>query len=118
MPALQVRDFPQDLYEGLKECAIREHRSLAQQTVHAVEEMLARRDAGRSNEPFATVSFDSLQARQERIEKRKALFARIRQYSKQFPKNLPSPEEMVRESRAELDRRGDRTIELVEGCDR
>ena len=33
MPALQVRDFPEDLYEKLKEVAAREHRSVAQQTI-------------------------------------------------------------------------------------
>lgn len=41
MPALQVRDFPAGLYEELKECAALNHRSIAQQTVIAVEEMLA-----------------------------------------------------------------------------
>ncbi|MFR7404423.1 MAG: hypothetical protein ACLUW6_07415 [Coriobacteriaceae bacterium] len=41
MPALQVRDFPATLYDELKECAARNHRSIAQQTIIAVEEMLA-----------------------------------------------------------------------------
>ncbi|MEC4273053.1 argininosuccinate lyase [Adlercreutzia sp. R25] len=41
MPALQVRDFPATLYDQLKECAARNHRSIAQQTIIAVEEMLA-----------------------------------------------------------------------------
>lgn len=41
MPALQVRDFPATLYDELKECAARNHRSVAQQTIIAVEEMLA-----------------------------------------------------------------------------
>ena len=40
MPALQVRDFPDDLYEKLKACAAMEHRSVAQQTVALVEEGL------------------------------------------------------------------------------
>lgn len=33
MPALQVKDFPDDLYAKLKECAARNHRSMSQQTV-------------------------------------------------------------------------------------
>ena len=41
MPALQVRDFPEDLYEKLKEVAAREHRSVAQQTIVAVEAMVS-----------------------------------------------------------------------------
>lgn len=41
MPALQVRDFPTPLYEELKACATANHRSIAQQTIIAVEEMLA-----------------------------------------------------------------------------
>ena len=40
MPALQVRDFPATLYDELKEYAARNHRSIAQQTIIAVE-MLA-----------------------------------------------------------------------------
>ena len=43
MPALQVRDFPDELYVELKACAEREHRSVAQQMIVAAEEMLARR---------------------------------------------------------------------------
>ena len=35
MPALQVRDFPATLYDELKECAARNHRSIAQQTIIA-----------------------------------------------------------------------------------
>ena len=34
MPALQVRDFPDDLYAELKNCAAEEDRSISQQTVH------------------------------------------------------------------------------------
>ena len=33
MPALQVRDFPDDLYEQLKAYAASQHRSIAQQTI-------------------------------------------------------------------------------------
>lgn len=45
MPALQVRDFPADLYEALRRQAESDHRSIAQQTVVAVEEHLAAQSA-------------------------------------------------------------------------
>lgn len=37
MPALQVRDCPEDLYEELKFYALRDDRSLAQQTLHVLK---------------------------------------------------------------------------------
>lgn len=40
MPALQVRDFPDDLYARLKESAAKNHRSIAQQTIACVEAQL------------------------------------------------------------------------------
>ena len=40
MPALQVRDCPDDLYEKLRLCAASEDRSMAQQTLHIVREYL------------------------------------------------------------------------------
>lgn len=40
MPALQVRDFPEDLYEELKKCAEREHRSIAQQAAYILSRYL------------------------------------------------------------------------------
>ena len=42
MPALQVRDFPDALYDALKESAARNHRSIAQQTTAFIEEGLGR----------------------------------------------------------------------------
>ena len=40
MPALQVREFPDDLYARLKESAAMNHRSIAQQTIACVEAQL------------------------------------------------------------------------------
>lgn len=40
MPALQVRDFPDKLYVELRQRAEQEHRSIAQQTIVAVESYL------------------------------------------------------------------------------
>ncbi len=40
MPLLQVRDFPADLYQQLKELAESERRSIAQQTVVLIRDAL------------------------------------------------------------------------------
>ena len=41
MPPLQVRDLPQEIYEPFKQMTELEHRSLAQQTIVALEYYLA-----------------------------------------------------------------------------
>ena len=46
MPAVQVRDFPENTYEELKASAAQNHRSIAQQVIVAVEAMLAAENAG------------------------------------------------------------------------
>ena len=40
MPALQVRELPEDLYEALRECASNEDRSISQQTIHILRDYL------------------------------------------------------------------------------
>ncbi|MDO4400782.1 MAG: hypothetical protein Q4D27_07540 [Coriobacteriia bacterium] len=47
MPALQVKECPDELYERLRECAARENRSIAQQTVTILEEYLGMRPAAK-----------------------------------------------------------------------
>jgi hypothetical protein len=82
MPLLQVRDFPADLYEVLKDTAKRDNRSVAQETI-----VLLR---------------DSLDPKQEGIEKRKRVFAKLdeihRQYSVDTSKML-DPVQLIREDR-------------------
>lgn len=118
MPALQVRDFPEDLYEGLKEYAAREHRSMAQQTIQAVEEMLAQRGVRKNSKGPRIISYESLRERDAIIAKRKALFERISERAKDLPDDLPPVEEFIRERKEELEERGDRIIALVEGLER
>ena len=43
MPLLQVRDFPQDLYELLSRRAEEENRSITQQTIYMLKMMLNNR---------------------------------------------------------------------------
>lgn len=114
MPALQVRDFPEDLYERLRALAELEHRSIAQQTVALVEEGLNRRMGyywdgkalHRIGRTPTVVDFDTASARAARIEKRKAIFAEIENIEWRGPK--PTAEEIVatiREGREERDER-------------
>ena len=90
MPSVQVKDFPQGLYDQLKQYAEANHRSMAQQLIVAAEQMLA---GGASNERIAHAPFAGTepagarhglvardfneQARAERIARRRAIFAQI-----------------------------------------
>lgn len=51
MPALQVRDLPEEMYVDLKACAARNHRSIAQQTIAFIEDGLERDREGASSSP-------------------------------------------------------------------
>lgn len=116
MPALQVKDFPDDLYAELKECAANEDRSISQQTLHILRQYLKayRQLGGRVEWAVAPreqppVGRDArMQAaeaeRQQRIERRKKVFEHI-QSLPQFdvPDDFPSAAEIVRQMREERD---------------
>lgn len=113
MPALQVRDFPDELYEQLKAYAASQHRSVAQQTIVAVEQMLEAADAqhywdGRELHRLERrpryLDYDTEEERAARIEKRKKLFAEIAKNKANYPDDMPSAVEMVHEGRRERDR--------------
>lgn len=113
MPALQVRDFPDDLYEQLKAYAASQHRSVAQQTIVAVEQMLEAADAQhywdgrelhRLERRSRYLDYDTEEERAARIEKRKKLFAEIAKNKANYPDDMPSAVEMVHEGRRERDR--------------
>ena len=113
MPALQVRDFPDDLYEQLKAYAASQHRSIAQQTIVAVEQMLEAADAQhywdghdlhRLERRPRYVDFDTEAKRAVRIEKRKELFAEIDKLPKfDVPDDFPDTVELIRQGREERD---------------
>ena len=98
MPALQVRDFPDDLYEQLKAYAASQHRSIAQQTIVAVEQMLEAADAQHYWDGH------DLHRLERRIEKRKELFAEIDKLPKfDVPDDFPDTVELIRQGREERD---------------
>lgn len=115
MPALQVRDFPDDLYEQLKTYAASQHRSMAQQTIVAVEQMLEAANAShywdgetlhRLERRPHYFDFDTEAQRSARIEKRKALFEEISALPKvDIPSDFPNSVQLVREGHEERDRR-------------
>ena len=127
MPALQVKDFPDDLYAELKACASAEDRSLSQQTVHILREYLRvyRELGGRAE--WAVVAVERPRPRVEhvsrrvaaeaeremRIERKRKVFERIdaRPHSK-IPDSFPSPAEIVRQMR---DERGDQLVPELAG---
>lgn len=74
MPALQVRDFPEELYRQLKACADREHRSITQQTIVAVEDMVNQRGGRQRSADAYQPRILSDGDRVERIEKRRRIF--------------------------------------------
>lgn len=118
MPALQVRDFPDELYEQLKAYAASQHRSVAQQTIVAVEQMLAHPEAShywngerlyRAVRPIP--DFDTEEERAARIEKRKKLIAEIEKLPKvEVPADFPDTVELIRQGREERDERIDAMI--------
>lgn len=126
MPALQVRDFPEDLYGELRECANDECRSIANQVIYILRDYLRayrvkqRHEAADEGAPrFVCIEpkpkaapcriepvgrRDRLQCEEEerfaRIEERKGLFARIHALPKfEVPDSFPGPAELVREDR-------------------
>lgn len=107
MPALQVRDFPQDLYDRLCAQAKLEHRSIAQQTVACVERDLN----NASGKPAEILSFNGYANKQkrseetpeERIARRKRIFAELDKLNAEHPwsPDAPSAVEIVRIAREE-----------------
>lgn len=125
MPALQVRDFPEDIYEKLRICAQRNHRSMAQQTIVAVEQMLQQEEQGRRAGENATSihpsikheTFDTEEERLARIKKRKDIFAQIKASKVEISPDFPSPEELVRQGREERSLELERNMpQLLKGC--
>lgn len=115
MPALQVKDFPADLYEELRACAAAEDRSITQQTVRILREYLRayRQVGGQVDWQIVPVGRARLHAepraaaadeRQQRIERKRKAFERIEALPPfDVPDGFPSPAELVRQARDERD---------------
>ena len=123
MPALQVRDFPEELYEELKDCAEQEHRSIAQQVTFILSRYLriyrakvlmdeagapdfqlicANLDDSREESQWtgAADSKETTAEEEARILKRKLLLERIHSRPQTpIPDDFPSSVEIIREMR-------------------
>ena len=94
MTALQVRDFPAELYEELRAYASANHRSMAQQTIAAVAQMIH----GGDGKPVAPCKVDA-----SRMSKREEILHRAQTRRQRRRDVVHSPQEMLREARDEHD---------------
>lgn len=110
MPALQVRDFPSPLYEDLREYAAANHRSMAQQTIEAVHQMIQGASSSSSQAFLPASKMESAVEIQVRMAKREGVLQRAAKRRSQREKKLPSPAEMLAEARTERDEQLDHVI--------
>lgn len=103
MPALQVRDFPDPLYEDLREYAARHHRSMAQQTVDAVDRLIHGTAPAQTCGCATSASFELASARKLRIAKCEEVFGRAAERRARRQDGLPNPVEMLAQARDERD---------------
>jgi len=107
MGYLQVRDFPEELHEQLRERAKAEQRSVSQQTIVAIKEHVDQAD-GRAQ---AIEAFNTYEHRRkcdeiDYLAKRKKVFERIAAFP--ILDSTDSPEDIMQvifEGREELDAR-------------
>ena len=124
MPALQVRDFPEDLYEKLKVLAAREHRSVAQQTIVAVEAMVSGEGSGMPAESERRhhalyLDFDTEAKRAARIKKRQELLERSRSFAEKNPQlQQLSADDIVKTVRDMREERSEHLFNVLTGNDR
>ena len=76
MPSVQVKEFPQGLYDELKAYAETQHRSMSQQLIVAAEQMMNRVSAADADSLPHQHSSTPEEERLWRTSKRKAIFAR------------------------------------------
>ena len=118
MPALQVKDFPSDLYDELRACAAEQDRNISQQTVHVLREYLRAykqgggsvgwtvRPAVERAEVPAGAKSRAKETPEERAERRRRVFEAIDVLPKfEVPDDFPEPAELVRQMREERDDR-------------
>lgn len=103
MPALQVKDCPQETYEALKACAAAENRSISQQMLTIIQTYLSGSFDGQAGLRGGTRREANPEAeRLARIQRRQRLFDSYDSRPKaEWPSSLPAVEDLVREMREE-----------------
>lgn len=109
MPALQVRDFPEELYNQLRSCAAEQDRSISQQTTYVLRRFLEsyQRGASEAEAGAAThgAACSSAAGSAARIDRRRRNFAQLEASFEGAPgfDGLPSSVDVIREMREERD---------------
>lgn len=103
MPALQVREFPAEVYEQLKDYAAVHHRSVAQQTIVAVEEMLQRGLRLQPQPEERQPVQESAPGPSQRLARREAILRRADERRASI--RIPNPSQMLHEERASREER-------------
>lgn len=109
MPALQVRDFPEELYNQLRSCAAEQDRSISQQTTYVLRRFLESYQQGMTEEQAADAArgavLGSVVGSAARIDRRRRNFAQLEASFGGAPGSdgLPSSVDMIREMREERD---------------
>lgn len=107
MSYLQVRDFPEELHEQLRELAKKEHRSVSQQIIIAIQEHVAQASGrARDIQVFGAGFSRSRRDDIDYLERRKKVFERIRNTPKpEFDLSADDIVATIHEGRAERDAR-------------
>ncbi|MBQ9003955.1 MAG: hypothetical protein IJ087_19090 [Eggerthellaceae bacterium] len=106
MPPLQVKDFPADVYERLRQCAREENRSISQQTLTIIEDYLDMRDRGVIPPRYKLTGLVPLSEKADLgvdyAEKHRRALGRINELPPlPASADLPSAAEMIRQIRDE-----------------
>lgn len=111
MPALQVKDFPTDVYDELRNCANNEDRSISQQTIHIIKRYLELyKEASQTSSNPEHLIFRSRKgeadaapvSENDKFEKRRRALQRIAELPPvELPPGYDSVADLVRESREE-----------------
>lgn len=106
MAYLQVRDFPEELHEQLRLIAKKEHRSVSQQTIVAIEQYVNKAfEKARPINVFST-GVPRNSSNENYLERRKKVFERIAQTPKpDLGLTQESIVATIHEGRAERDAR-------------
>ena len=99
MPALQIRDVPEDVYQDLVALAKKEHRSINQQALFMLREKLYPQLYLHRQDVMQSYSDNQVSETQykARIGELRRKYSSRPQRS--WPKDVPTPTEMIREDR-------------------
>ncbi len=120
MAYLQVRDFPEDLHEQLRQLAKKEHRSVSQQTIVAIKEHIAQAADRAMKHQVASADAPAEKVGDVNyLERRRKVFERVAVLPKiEIPEGFPSVVEIIHEGRAERDQQIMEAIHGMKGAKR